>query len=53
MEAPNGEVQGTVIDASKRKKDFITDTTFESLDIDIMTKKALKEHMKYELMTAV
>ena len=37
----------------KGKKDFITDTKFESLDIDPLTKKALKEHMKYELMTAV
>jgi hypothetical protein len=35
------------------KKDFITDTTFESLDIDAMTKKSLKEYMKYDLMTAV
>jgi len=35
------------------KKDFMTNATFESLDIDAMTKKSLREHMKYDLMTAV
>jgi hypothetical protein len=45
--------EGDVPAAVPVKKDFITDTTFESLDIDALTKKALKEHMKYDLMTAV
>jgi len=42
-----------MIDQSKRSKDYITDITFESLDIDPLTKKSLREHMKYENMTAV
>ena len=49
----DNEEQEDVPEPTPVKKDFITNTTFESLDIDPMTKKSLKEHMKYELMTAV
>jgi len=35
------------------KKDFFTNVTFDSLNINSLTKKAIKEICKYEYLTKV
>lgn len=36
-----------------KKKEFFTDVTFDSLNINSLTKKAIKEVCKYEFLTKV
>jgi hypothetical protein len=36
-----------------KKKDFFTDVTYDSLRIDALTKKAIKQVCKYEFLTKV